>query len=259
MLICIDFKRRCLSTSPVQALTETLTEAPIETRQERYAGMVDRVRNRFGNQQPRGGVVYKSPVQGNWIDTYGRGCVHNSIHQYRPKSREYWNRPMPFPSDLDAIERKLKRSRGETLQVGLKSDPFMWMDRKYGFTQIVLELANEYGVKLRFHTMSDLCCTDEYLNLLAQGGHSIVMHMGYEGAEFAMNEHIERLVSPGAPSLKRRDQAVQQLAERGVETEVVFSSIDEHWADPVKRKFIQDVTGIGSLETFRENQSGGAK
>ena len=57
-------------------------------------GMYDRLYERFGDQQPRGGVVYKGTMKlleapdcaqcfhRFEIDTYGRGCVHNCAYCY---------------------------------------------------------------------------------------------------------------------------------------------------------------------------------
>lgn len=165
---------------------------------------------RYGDEQPKGGVVYKTPVdlKNRTIDSYGRGNVHNSIHQYKPKSSQWWNRPMPFPSDLRPIVKALKAGGEWTL--GAKSDGFMWMDRRYRHTYKVLQLAKHYKVKLTIHTMSDLVAHDDYIHLLK--GHTIVMNMGS-----GESEAQELLDSPGAPSLKRRIEAVQTLLHSGIE------------------------------------------
>jgi hypothetical protein len=122
-------------------------------------GIYDRLYERFGDQQPRGGVVYKGTMKlleaqdcaqcfhRFEIDTYGRGCVHNCAYCYAKSYlsiRRYWNAPMPFPIDIAAI-RKIFATVFETakpnkfrailerrvpLRLGSMSDAFMWMDKE---------------------------------------------------------------------------------------------------------------------------------
>src|SRR5215831_15288244 len=81
-------------------------------------GSYDRLYERFGDHQPRGGVVYKGTLKfleaSNClqcfhrfeIDTYGRGCLFNCAYCYAKSYlsiRGYWNKPMPFPIDIAAI------------------------------------------------------------------------------------------------------------------------------------------------------------
>ena len=92
------------------------------------------------------------------------------------KRQGLYNRPMPFPCNWNEIERVLKKYRGKSLNLGLKSDPFMWMDSKHGHTKRVLLLAKTYDVKFVIHTMSDLIAHDDYLSLVK--GHTVVMNLG---------------------------------------------------------------------------------
>src|SRR4051794_9886188 len=76
-------------------------------------GMYDRLHAKFGDKQPRGGVVYNTNFkllnyqptcsQCHYtfeLDTYGRGCVHNCTYCYAKDQLSpygYWNKPHPFP------------------------------------------------------------------------------------------------------------------------------------------------------------------
>jgi hypothetical protein len=122
--------------------------------------MYDKIASRFGEQQPRGGVVFKTTLKlVNYhtscskchyafeVDSYGRGCVHNCIYCYAKDqltTHGFWNRPMPFPVDLSEI-RKIFYTVFETekpskwrsilekrvpLRIGSMSDSFMWMEAK---------------------------------------------------------------------------------------------------------------------------------
>ena len=79
----------------------------------------DRLYEKFGDDQPRGGVVFKTAVKlvnhhssctkchyAFEIDTYGRGCVHNCSYCYAKESltaHGYWNNPIPVPVDLNEL------------------------------------------------------------------------------------------------------------------------------------------------------------
>lgn len=171
-----------------------------------------RLRNRFGDEQPRGGVSFKAPETAKgWIDTYGRGNFHNSKHQFKAADSGFWNRPQPFPSEVYNMIKILKRSNH--LNVGLKSDPFMWLDHKYQITKGLLIAATRHGVTLTLHTMSDLCAHSDYISLLK--GHNVVINMG------CGDEREERFDSPGAPSIKRRMNAFEALKAAGVNVTTV--------------------------------------
>ena len=170
---------------------------------------------RFGDKQPRGGVLNKRPILGGWIDTYGCGNCHTSVFQYSPKDKRNFNRPMPFPSDFRLIIKFLSKNKGKTLNVGLKSDPFMWMELKYTVTKKLIRLANKWDIKLNFHTMSDLVAHDAYVDLLKGHNHSVVMNLG------CGNDREERSLSPGAASLKRRLQALIKLSENAIHFEII--------------------------------------
>lgn len=165
--------------------------------------------NRFGDKEFRASLPYAQSFKASF-DTYGHGCTNNSLHEYQPKPADHWNRPFPVPADLRAIDRFLQGKAGQTIRVGGKSDPFMWMDKKYRVTKYTLELANKYGVKLELYTMSDLCANSDYADLLVAGDHTVVMRLGYA------NETLERRASPGAPSMARRLHAIAELQSRGV-------------------------------------------
>jgi hypothetical protein len=137
-------------------------------------GIYDRLHERFGDRQPRGGVVYKGTMKlletqdcaqcyhRFEIDTYGRGCVHNCAYCYAKSYlsiRRYWNEPIPFPIDIAAI-RKIFATVFETskknkfrhilerripLRLGSMSGAFMWIDKKYRVTLELLKILRFYA------------------------------------------------------------------------------------------------------------------
>lgn len=244
-VINVDFKRRMIISGPSFETREStardlFNQDPPQDMFSHFDHMIQCIEARFGDELPSHGPIYKQTFKGPIFDTYGHGCAHNSIHQYRPKKNEPWNRPIPFPADLRAIETYLKKNKNRVLRLGKKSDPFMWLDGKYSVTKSTLELANKYNVSLVIHTMSDLCACPDYLELIKAGGHSIVMQMGfgeligvkspegfsgYSGTDAL--ERIERMVSPGAASILRRKHAIEKLKEAGVEVREQWFSLKD--------------------------------
>ena len=204
----------------------------------------DKLHAKFGDNQPRGGVVFGKTLRlVNWhsscskchyaleIDTYGRGCVHNCHYCYAKMTLSkhgYWNRPHPMPIDLSEL-RKILHTVFETdkdskwrdvltkkipLRIGSMSDSFMWMDRKYGVSLELLKLLNHYRYPYVIFTRSDLVAEPEYLRALNRDLAAVQFSVS------GNNEELTRRIEPGAPSFKRRLEALRKLADNGFWTTV---------------------------------------
>src|SRR5262245_19297328 len=223
-------------------------------------GIYDRLYERFGSQQPRGGVVYKGTMKlleaqdcaqcfhRFELDTYGRGCVHNCAccHAKSYLSiRRYWNEPIPFPIDIAAI-RKIFATVFETskpskfrsilerrvpLRLGSMSDAFMWMDKKYRVTHELLKILRFYRYPYLIFTRSDLVADEEYLRAMDPHLTSVQMSLS------SINRELTRQLEPGAPAPSKRLQALQTLAEHGFWTTVRINPLfpmypDGYYTDP---------------------------
>lgn len=256
-LIVVDFKagRRLIDKDVIQSDNDTNARAvhngelagPIERKLIEQMGRLkitdlngfdlgvyDKIAARYGDNQPKGGVVYNSPIYKErgvtYVDLYGRGCVHNMLgnsrrcgggywkNKFESMGRGYWNCPMPFPSSLiDAL-----RGAVDTITIGRKSDAFMWLDRKYKVTLAFLWYASAFGVRhITIDTRSDLVAHDEYLDALKkhaiQSGHTLKVNLIYSST----NEHHNQLVGPGCPSYKRLLKAYNRLADAGIAAAMV--------------------------------------
>jgi hypothetical protein len=197
----------------------------------------DLIANRFGESPPHGGVVFKAPCVWSqdtlFIDVYGRGCIHNSEgNPYRAdlQRRGLWNRPIPFPSDLTLIFKALQTVKAMRrvganfkIQLGLKSEPFPWSDRRYGFTLEVVRMLQTFGLEYSIFTASDLIAyglkpdrtndtpidTASYCELIDKKLATIIMRIPN------LSEETLRQIEPGAPSRKRRAEACASLMGAG--------------------------------------------
>ncbi len=228
----------------------------------------DKLYNRFGENQPRGGVLFKSGLRlANFhdscskclyafeIDTYGRGCVHNCHYCYAKASLTQhgaWNKPFPFPIDLSEI-RKLfytvfetdKRTKWRSimesrtpLRIGSMSDSFMWMDQKYGVTLELLKILSYYNYPYIIFTRSDLIAKEPYLSTLRQDLSAVQFSI------CSNNDELTKLTEPGAPNNKRRFAALKTLNEAGFRTAVRINPLfpsypDGYFTDPdyIKGRF----------------------
>jgi hypothetical protein len=236
-------KTRSQKASIIEVQENTLETSPNVDKYGFDTSAYQIIRDRFGANLPNGGVIYNTPVYGMKIDAYGRGNLHGSIFQYKPKSNKDWNRPMPFPSDLVKVYSAIKKNKGKIMVLGYKSDPLMWMDNKCGVTKAIIRCANANGVQLVINTMSDLCAHDDYIALLKQGNHSINMNMSLNNG----NDELERILSPGAPSLKRRHKAIVKLRDAGIVVTIKTCTLPDHMP-----KSVLNFTGFNSLDALKK-------
>ena len=191
-----------------------------------HAETLEALKARFGNQHT---PVHEAidRLQLGHDEPYAFGDTHNVVWggAHNAKSREgAWNRPIPLPSyNVDP-----KGVLGKGVPSATGSDPFMWMDAKYGAAKKVLQ---EHKDKpLQIHTRSDLIARDDYMNALNPKLHEINMHLSTE------NESLNRRLEPGAPSAKRRLAAVQKLRDAGFKVNLVHDNLQHKYMPPEFQK-----------------------
>ncbi len=244
---------------------------------------------RFGLEQPRGGIVFKSPVRlvnshttcqqclyAFEIDTYGRGCVHDCVYCYAKAQLTVhgsWNRPFPMPVDITQIWKIFytvfetdRRSKWRDVmekripfRIGSMSDSFMLMDKKYKVTQELLKILDHYDYPYIIFTRSDLVAHDDYLSLLNPDLCSVQMSIP------STNDKMNKLIEPGAPNAKRRLKALQKLARNGFWTTVRINPFfpmypDGYYTDPeFDRENMPEPFDYSSFEMIDEIASYGVQ
>lgn len=197
---------------------------------------------RFSQKEIKGGFVFRSPFRlvnshhtcqqclySFEVDTYGRGCIHDCVYCYAKAEltvHGYWNKPIPVPVDINQIRKIFytvfetsKRSKWRQilerkipLRIGSMSDAFMFMDKKFKVTQELLKILKFYNYPHIIFTRSDLVSSDEYLKLLDPNLAAVQMSLS------SVNDHLNRLIEPAAPSAERRLDALKILSKRGIWT-----------------------------------------
>lgn len=227
------------------------------------------IERRYADRKVNGGIVFKSPLRlpnahptcqqclyTFEVDTYGRGCTHECAYCYAKAEltvHGMWNNPIPMPADINELRKTFytvfetdRRSKWRSvmekripIRIGSMSDSFMFMDRKYKVTQELLKMLSFYEYPYVIFTHSDLVAADDYASLLRKDLCSVQMSIS------SINDDMNRKLEPGAPTAKRRLEALKKLSEAGFWTTVrvnplfpqrpdgYFTDKDFKWDGPV--------------------------
>lgn len=128
---------------------------------------------------------------------------------YNSRLDNYNAQKLPFPL-MQTVDLNVR-------EIGLACDPFMFMDRKYRTTFEFLQQTT--GVII--HTMSDLCIYDDYLQVIKNNRHKIVIY-----SHFEKHTDIVKTMQPSSPSLRRRNKAYRVLIDNGVAAEYRFIDME---------------------------------
>lgn len=143
---------------------------------------------------------------GDHSEPYMFGDTSNCL--WRKQIKGSWNEPIPFPCFMDQSTSVI----GKGVKDGL-TDPLAWMDQKYKHSLAFIQ--SKHGEKLEINTRSDLIATEEYLNALDKENHSIKIYV------LNSTEHLNRILQPGAPSIKRLLTAYERLKSLGFRVSLI--------------------------------------
>jgi hypothetical protein len=138
----------------------------------------------------------------------------------------------PYKGDLHNLTWSSNPSKGQPIKAMMNvdpqghlgkevasggSDPFMWLDTKYGAAKKALQ--EHAGKPLKISTRSDLIAHDDYIQHLDKKNHSIDIHT------LGDNATSNRVIEPGAPSFERRIQAYHKLKNLGYNVNLVHDKV----------------------------------
>lgn len=234
-------------------------------------GPIRKLELRDQKRPVRGGFIFKTPLKlvnshstcqqclyAFELDTYGRGCIHNCVYCYAKAQltqHGMWNSPYPAPINVNDIRKIFytvfetnKVSKWRTifekrvpLRIGSMSDSFMLMDETIKVTQEVLKILKYYNYPYVIFTRSDLVAQDEYLEQFDPKLTAIQFSIS------SINDKLNRLLEPGAPSSARRLKALEVLVKNKLWTTVrinplfpiypdgYYTNPDFQWDGPVPK------------------------
>lgn len=155
------------------------------------------------------------------------GCTFCSV-RLETREHELWNAfERRIGVKVNAVEALVRELReldlaGRPIVLGTNTEPWQQAEDKLRLTRSVLEaLARLDGIDLRVNTRSSLVARDT--DLLSQ-----ISRKGRVSVTFSlasMDERINRLMEPNAPSALRRFSAMEALAHAGVEVGMQISPV----------------------------------
>jgi len=165
------------------------------------------------------------------------GCSHNCTYCYAKSLKKRFGQPQNIikPADITtlknifekAFEKKSNDKLSKILQRKMpfrgasKTDNFQSVERKFGITKVFLELLLKYNYPCVFNTKGTLCAEEPYITLLEE-----LAKMGLVIVQFtliSLDEKLLKKIEPGAPTPKQRLDALKELAERGIPTQIRIS------------------------------------
>lgn len=173
----------------------------------------------------------------HWVVNPYSGCEFACTHCHaRLERRDHadWvsfeQRVRVKANAVEAFLREIRASDFEKRQVvlGSHSEPWQQAEESFRLTRALLEAMLQVdGVDLRINTRSSLIARDtDLLRQLSKKGRVVVSF-----SIPSMDEHVNRLMEPRAPSAFRRLAAMEALARAGVTVGLsvspVFAGIDE--------------------------------
>ena len=193
------------------------------------------------------------------IDSYAEGCFHDCEYCWAKSDLtkvDKWNNPMPLPIDITEVWelfyivfeteqdhplRSILLNR-TPLRIGSLSDPFMTMDKKYGVTLELIRILNHYKYPTVFLTRSHHVVEDRYLDILDPKIFSVQMSMP------SLNESFVKVLEPGAPSPKKRLEALRKLTNKGIWCTVRLNPLFPIYPDGVLSRDIESEVKTGFFE-----------
>lgn len=177
-----------------------------------------------------------------WSMNPYQGCEHGCAYCYARPTHEYWgyNAGLDFEKNLlvkqnaPRLFKELLQSRkwkGEPVMLSGNTDPYQPLEKKFGITRALLEIARDHKQPIGIITKNALVLRD--LDILTE--------MAAEGLVRAAisvttrDESLRRRMEPRTSSYAKRLQTIEQLAQAGI---------------PVMTMMAPVIPGLNSHEIF---------
>jgi DNA repair photolyase len=162
---------------------------------------------------------------GEYVINPFMGCEFSCLYCYARSNRVISRKKEPWGEYVDvrinapeALEKELLTKKPKVVLLGLTTECFQPVERKYEITKKVLEILNNHKVHYVILTRSPYIVN--YISLLRQGFCRKIY--------FTINkfpQEFKQKLEPSSPSFDLRDQAVNELLEEGVSVVPYFSPV----------------------------------
>ncbi len=184
-----------------------------------------------------------------------RGCEHGCTYCFARPTHAYLNLSpgLDFESRLFAkvnaaqcLERELSSPNYvcETIALGTNTDPYQPVERKYGITRSLLEVAARFNQPVGIVTKNALVERDlDILSPMAQRGLATVFV-----SVTTLDHQVARRMEPRASAPSRRIEAIRRLSEAGVPVGVMFAPVVPFLTDSALESVLEAAADAGATQ-----------
>ncbi|UCH47144.1 MAG: PA0069 family radical SAM protein [Betaproteobacteria bacterium] len=184
-----------------------------------------------------------------------RGCEHGCTYCFARPTHAYLNLSpgLDFETRLIAkvnaaqcLERELSSPRYvcETIAMGTNTDPYQPIERKYGITRSLLEVAARYNQPIGIVTKNALVERDlDLLAPMAKRG-LVAVHVSVT----TLDHRLARRMEPRASAPSRRIEAIRRLSDAGVPVGVMFAPVIPFLTDSALESVLEAAAHAGATQ-----------
>lgn len=137
------------------------------------------------------------------------GCPHGCLYCYASSYIPHFKEPRPKVDLERRLRREILRVKpGSLVMMSSSSDPYPEQERDQLITRGCLDAMNCRGLRVLVVTKSDLVCRDA--DILSEMGSAVSITIT------TLREDLAGLLEPGAPSPKKRLEAIRTLHLKGI-------------------------------------------
>ena len=198
----------------------------------------------------------KSPdVPFNYSINPYRGCEHGCTYCFARPTHAFLDLSpgLDFETRLIAkvnaahcLERELSspRYKCETIALGTNTDPYQPVERKYGITRELLEVAARYNQPIGIVTKNALVERDlDILAPMARRGLAAVYL-----SVTTLDHQLARRMEPRTSAPARRIEAIRRLSEAGVPVGVMFAPVIPYLTDSALESVLEAAADAGATQ-----------
>lgn len=198
-----------------------------------------------------------------------QGCEHGCIYCYARNSHQYWgfNAGLDFESKIIVkenaprmLETELQRKNREVLpfMISGNTDCYQPLERKYRLTRQLLQVLCNYRHPAGIITKNSLLLRD--LDILEEMARFGLIHVYFSIT--TLNEELRTKLEPRTATAKKKLQAMEQLAQKGIPVGVmnapVIPGLNHHEIPEIIRQAADHGASAAAYTVVRLNGSVGA-
>jgi len=150
------------------------------------------------------------------------GCAHACKYCYVPNvihvEREKWNEVYAKINIPTVLQKELRKKKKGIVGISTVTDAYQPAEKEYELTRRCLLVLLKKDFPIDIQTKSDLVLRDiEIIKKFSRAAVGITIT--------SLNDEDVRLLEPGAPSVKKRLDAVRELSEKGVYVYIFFGPV----------------------------------